>query len=108
VTSTHYKLFSADIRDIPKLDSVIRMAEMDPRYILYTLLLCSLLLYCTKWASSVRLTKFLACTMVTHILLINLSIFVLMCMSQNLKSRVFHSSLCVFLFYFLINFLLFR
>jgi len=31
VISTHYKLFSADIRDIPKLDSVIRMAEMDPR-----------------------------------------------------------------------------
>ncbi|AQK80301.1 Leucine carboxyl methyltransferase [Zea mays] len=30
VISTHYKLFSADIRDIPKLDSVIRMAEMDP------------------------------------------------------------------------------
>jgi tRNA wybutosine-synthesizing protein 4 len=31
VISTHYKLFSADICDIPKLDSVIRMAEMDPR-----------------------------------------------------------------------------
>ena len=31
VISTHYKLFPADIRDIPKLDSVIRMAEMDPR-----------------------------------------------------------------------------
>jgi len=31
VISTHYKLFSADIRDVPKLDSVIRMAEMDPR-----------------------------------------------------------------------------
>lgn len=31
VISTHYKLFSADIRDIPKLDSVIRLAEMDPR-----------------------------------------------------------------------------
>jgi hypothetical protein len=31
VISPHYKLFSADIRDIPKLDSVIRMAEMDPR-----------------------------------------------------------------------------
>jgi hypothetical protein len=31
VISTHYKLFSADIRDIPKLDSVIHMAEMDPR-----------------------------------------------------------------------------
>ncbi|XP_045087014.1 leucine carboxyl methyltransferase 1 homolog isoform X1 [Aegilops tauschii subsp. strangulata] len=30
VTSTNYKLFSADIRDIPKLDAVIRMAEMDP------------------------------------------------------------------------------
>ncbi|CAL5044746.1 unnamed protein product [Urochloa decumbens] len=30
VISTHYKLFSADIRDIPKLDLVIRMAEMDP------------------------------------------------------------------------------
>uniref|UniRef100_M8AUD6 Leucine carboxyl methyltransferase 1 homolog n=1 Tax=Aegilops tauschii TaxID=37682 RepID=M8AUD6_AEGTA len=33
VTSTNYKLFSADIRDIPKLDAVIRMAEMDPRVI---------------------------------------------------------------------------
>ena len=32
VISTHYKLFPADIRDIPKLDSVIRMAEMDPRW----------------------------------------------------------------------------
>ena len=32
VISTHYKLFSADIRDVPKLDSVIRMAEMDPRW----------------------------------------------------------------------------
>jgi tRNA wybutosine-synthesizing protein 4 len=31
VTSAHYKLFSADICDIPKLDSVIRMAEMDPK-----------------------------------------------------------------------------
>lgn len=31
VISTHYKLFCADIRDIPKLDSVIRLAEMDPR-----------------------------------------------------------------------------
>lgn len=31
VTSPHYKLFSADIRDIPKLDSVIHMAKMDPR-----------------------------------------------------------------------------
>ncbi|KAL5212452.1 hypothetical protein ABZP36_023299 [Zizania latifolia] len=30
VTSEHYKLFSADIRDIPKLDSVIHMAEMNP------------------------------------------------------------------------------
>ncbi|KAM3207149.1 hypothetical protein ACQJBY_062390 [Aegilops geniculata] len=30
VTSTNYKLFSADIRDIPKLDAIIRMAEMDP------------------------------------------------------------------------------
>lgn len=30
VRSAHYKLFSADIRDIPKLDSVIQMAEMDP------------------------------------------------------------------------------
>lgn len=30
VTSAHYKLFATDIRDIPKLDSVIHMAEMDP------------------------------------------------------------------------------
>ncbi|XP_066335536.1 5-formyltetrahydrofolate cyclo-ligase, mitochondrial-like [Miscanthus floridulus] len=35
VISTHYKLFYADIRDIPKLDSVIRMAEMDPRVCAY-------------------------------------------------------------------------
>uniref|UniRef100_A0A0E0L7K1 non-specific serine/threonine protein kinase n=1 Tax=Oryza punctata TaxID=4537 RepID=A0A0E0L7K1_ORYPU len=32
VRSAHYKLFSADIRDILKLDSVIQMAEMDPTW----------------------------------------------------------------------------
>lgn len=33
VLSDHYKLLPADLRDIQKLDDVIAMANMDPRYV---------------------------------------------------------------------------
>lgn len=33
VLSDHYKLLPVDLRDIQKLDDVIAMANMDPRYV---------------------------------------------------------------------------
>ena len=33
VLSDHYKLLPVDLRDIQKLDEVIAMANMDPRYV---------------------------------------------------------------------------
>nr|CAB3469404.1 unnamed protein product [Digitaria exilis] len=51
VISTHYKLFCADIRDIPKLDSVIRLAEMDPSLPTFIIAEC-VLIYLDPTATS--------------------------------------------------------
>lgn len=34
VISDHYKLFPVDLRDIQRLDEVMALANMDPRYVL--------------------------------------------------------------------------